>query len=200
MTAISPVDITSEAPGNEVWTVERSVRANSVAGRAVALGAAITTLASAAHPEVPVAAAITVVVLLPAVLVDVVVRRLPNRLVGGAAIIGLAATTLSLLAGTDLSLVDGLIGAAVMSVPLFIAHLISPQSMGFGDVKFALVLGAAVGLADPMTAVAALAVGSLAASVHGLCTRQRSIPFGPALLGGAIAVLALTALGSSNWT
>jgi len=200
MTSISPVHIASETPGDEVWTVERSVRANSIAVRAVALGAAVATLVSAIHPDVPVATAITIVALLPAVLVDVVARRLPNRLVGGAAVIGLAVTVMSLVAGAVLSPVAGLIGAAIISVPLFIAHLISPQSMGFGDVKFALVLGTAVGLVDPMTAVAALAVGSLGASVHGLCTRQRSIPFGPALLGGAIATLALVALGSSNWT
>lgn len=194
MTSISPVHAERSAACDDAWTTRRAVRSNSPAAVALALAAAATALATTTHPDIPLAAAIIVVALLPAVLADVAVRRLPNRLVGGAAMIGLAATAISLVSGANISLVDGIIGAAVTTVPLLVAHVISPQSMGFGDVKFAFVIGAAVGLVDPMAAIGALAVGSLGTSIHGMCTRQRSVAFGPGLLGGAVVMLALVAL------
>jgi leader peptidase (prepilin peptidase)/N-methyltransferase len=78
---------------------------------------------------------------------------------------------------------------------LFLALLAYPSGMGMGDVKLALLLGAAVGWYAPV----ALMVGMLAALVpsavllarHGSAARKMAIPFGPFLaLGGIVALFA----------
>lgn len=176
-----------------MWTVRASVAASRTSTVVVAAAAAIVTAGTALHPDVPVAAALIVVAMIPAVLVDVLVRRLPNRLVGGAALVGGVAGAVSLAIGVELRVLDGLIGAVAMAAPLLLVHLISPASMGFGDVKAALVFGAALGLIDPLLPVVALAVGSFGAAVHGLVTRSKTIAFGPGLLGGVVLVMIVAA-------
>ena len=120
------------------------------------------------------------VALLPAALVDLIDRRLPNRLVGAAGIVGLATLAAELLV-TDLRVApaDLLLGALGMAGPLLVTHLVRPAAMGFGDVKLAVVAGAAVGLVDPVLGLGALAVGSAAASLAGLARRRRTVAFGP---------------------
>ena len=63
--------------------------------------------------------------------------------------------------------------------PLLLTHLVSPTGMGFGDVKAAAVLGAALGLIDPQVALLALVLGLASAAVWGLARRARSVAFGP---------------------
>ena len=68
-----------------------------------------------------------------------------------------------------------------------------PVGLGMGDVKLALLLGAALGYA----VVGALLLGTLAAGLvaavmlfkEGSSARKRAIPLGPFLAGGAIVVL-----------
>jgi leader peptidase (prepilin peptidase)/N-methyltransferase len=87
-------------------------------------------------------------------------------------------------------------GALLMSGWMMIIHLVSPHGLGFGDVKFGLLLGCGVGLATPVGAVIVFAV---AAIVQGLVmvgrwlpaqrlgvTGPRSAPFGPALAVASI--------------
>jgi len=101
-------------------------------------------------------------------------------------------------------------GALLMSAWMLIVHLVSPHGMGFGDVKFGLLLGCGVGLATPVGVVIVFAV---AAIVQGLVmvgrwlpaqrlgiTGPRSAPFGPALAVASILfVVVVTGLrgGSS---
>jgi leader peptidase (prepilin peptidase)/N-methyltransferase len=73
-----------------------------------------------------------------------------------------------------------------MTAPLLLLHLVSPSAMGFGDVKLAVVLGAAVGVLDWQLAVPALALAAGATATVGVVTRARTIPFGPGLLAGAL--------------
>ena len=94
-----------------------------------------------------------------------------------------------------------LVGAAVYFGFLFIAHLISPRGMGFGDVKLAALMGLYVGwLGTSFTEALALVlwamlIGFVAGSVIGVVLlvarrRNRPFPFGPFLaLGTAGAVL-----------
>jgi leader peptidase (prepilin peptidase)/N-methyltransferase len=61
--------------------------------------------------------------------------------------------------------------------------------MGFGDVKAAVVLGAAVGTADARLAAVALCLAAAGGAAVGLATRRRTIPFGPFLVGASLVVL-----------
>jgi leader peptidase (prepilin peptidase)/N-methyltransferase len=79
------------------------------------------------------------------------------------------------------------------SLFLFIALVAYPQGMGMGDVKLALLLGAALGKAVSV----GLMVGMLSALVfstvlfvqHGVKARKMYIPFGPFLAFGALVAL-----------
>ena len=86
-----------------------------------------------------------------------------------------------------------LLGAAVMAGPILLLHLVSPASMGFGDVKASLVLGAAVGSVDWKLAVAGLTLAAGLAATIGIVGRMRTIPFGPFLVIGSALALAADA-------
>jgi leader peptidase (prepilin peptidase)/N-methyltransferase len=125
--------------------------------------------------------------------VDLQHRIVPNRIVLPAAAIVLAAqTALEPRA-------EWVLAAAGASGFLFAAVLAYPKGMGMGDVKLAILLGAALGWA----AAAALMVGMFAALVpaivllfrHGTDARRMAIPFAPFLaLGGVVALFAGNAL------
>lgn len=90
--------------------------------------------------------------------------------------------------GYGLALISGrssgaLVGAALLGLPMFIVHLARPDGLGFGDVKFGVLLGAGIGaVAAPLVLPAYL----LAAPSHTVVcvlvrARGRLVPFGPAL-------------------
>lgn len=123
--------------------------------------------------------------------IDIVERRLPNRIVLPSAAAVLAAQTL-LFPDRTLEWMVAAIGASlVLLVPL----LVHPAGLGMGDVKLALLLGAALGSA----VITAFLVGFLAAAAyalvllvrHGLVARHQTIPLGPFLAFGGIAALLL---------
>ena len=129
--------------------------------------------------------------------IDLRHRLLPNRILLPAFAVGavlLAAA--AALTGTWTPLLRALLGAAVLFAVFLVLALISPRSLGMGDVKLGgfiglylgwlgwttLVLGALAGFV--VQALAALAL--LAARRIGL---RSELPFGPAmLLGAAVAV------------
>jgi leader peptidase (prepilin peptidase) / N-methyltransferase len=119
--------------------------------------------------------------------IDIEHRIIPNVIVVPAAAIVLAANSL-----LDPSL-EWLLAALGCSAFLFLAVLAYPAGMGMGDVKLALLIGAALGRTAPV----ALMIGMLASLVpaavlfarHGRAARKMGIPFGPFLaLGGVIAL------------
>jgi leader peptidase (prepilin peptidase)/N-methyltransferase len=121
--------------------------------------------------------------------IDLEHRIIPNRIVLPAAAIVLVAQT-----ALEPSL-EWALAALGCSLFLFLAVLAYPAGMGMGDVKLALLLGAALGRTAPV----ALMVGMLAAlvpvvflfAVHGMGARKMAIPFGPFLaLGGVVALFA----------
>ncbi|MFX1757644.1 prepilin peptidase [Rhodococcus sp. As11] len=123
--------------------------------------------------------------------VDLLVRRLPNVLtLGGAgAILGVAAAT-----GQGRA---AFAGALLLAAPLLITHLTVPRSLGAGDVKLALGLGAVTGLAGPsavllgallppvLTAGAALFLRFRAAGRGGARVVPRALPHGPSMCAAA---------------
>lgn len=177
----------------ESWTVRSAIRASSPFARGIAGLAVVATLATALSSRVPLAAVLPIAVLIAPAMVDVLDRRLPNRMVAAAALTGIVAAIITVVVGADIDLVAAALGSAAVAGPLLVMHLIAPRSMGFGDVKAAGVLGAAVGLVDPFYGLVALTVGSLIGAVAGLSARRATIPFGPALVAGAIVALMIAA-------
>jgi leader peptidase (prepilin peptidase)/N-methyltransferase len=119
--------------------------------------------------------------------IDLEHRIIPNRIVIPATAVVLVANTLR-----DLS-PEWAVAAFGASGFLFAAALIYPAGMGMGDVKLALLMGAALG----KTVSVALMVGMLAAMIpglvliarHGKKARKMGIPFGPFLALGSVVAL-----------
>jgi leader peptidase (prepilin peptidase)/N-methyltransferase len=137
---------------------------------------------------VPLPAAVAVALLVPAAVIDVEHRRLPDTWVV-AALVGLV---IALAAQSAVGQMDtrpgvhGIVpGAAAMALPILVLHLVSPASMGFGDVKASMVLGAALGTIDWRLGAAALCIAALTGAAAGMIARRRTIAFGPFLVFGA---------------
>lgn len=127
---------------------------------------------------------------------DAVTRRLPDRLVLPSALaVGVVMVTAA--AGADhLGWIGrALGGVGILTGFLLVIHVVSPAGMGFGDVKFGLILGAVLGWLHPFLAVYGLMLGSLlGALVGGVVAvlrrdRKLAIPFGPFLAAGTVIAL-----------
>lgn len=139
--------------------------------------------------------------------IDLDRMRLPDAMVLPGFVVALAAVSVvSLVDGAPERIRYALVGAAVSFGVLLAAHLVSPRGMGFGDVKFAAVLGLMIGWqADTVARTLSLTLWSLligfgAGSVVGLVLlvarrRNQPFPFGPFLaLGAGVTVLASRAI------
>jgi leader peptidase (prepilin peptidase)/N-methyltransferase len=119
--------------------------------------------------------------------IDLTHRIIPNRIVLPAFVVVLVAQTL-LEPSPEWALAA--LGASGF---LFLAVLAYPAGMGMGDVKLALLMGAALG----KTVAVALMIGMVAALVpavvllarHGSKARKMGIPFGPFLALGSVVAL-----------
>jgi leader peptidase (prepilin peptidase)/N-methyltransferase len=137
--------------------------------------------------------------------IDLRLFRLPDAIVGGSLVLALPLmTAASLIADDAVRLQAALLGGAFYFGFLLLAHLVFPRGMGFGDVKLAALLGLHVGWLAPsgITAVAlvlyAMIAGFLVGSAAGIVLfaihgRSRHYPFGPFLIGGALAVIFFSA-------
>jgi leader peptidase (prepilin peptidase)/N-methyltransferase len=134
-----------------------------------------------------VVAAFFCAVLVAVTATDLTHRIIPNRIVVPAAAVILVAQT-ALEPSPQWTL--GALGASGF---LFLAVLAYPAGMGMGDVKLALVMGAALGKTVPV----ALMLGMLTALVpsiillarYGSAARKMGIPFGPFLALGSVVAL-----------
>ena len=129
-------------------------------------------------------ALVGLVPMLPAAIIDVRTGQLPDPLVVSM----LPAFVIGWTQGAP-GATQFLAGAALMGGPVLVVHLISPASMGFGDVKAAVVIGMLIGLVQPIAALFALAVATGATAAWGLARRVRCAPLGPGLLAGALVAL-----------
>lgn len=176
--------------------------------RPVAAGASLLlVLATGARPELAVWLLLVPFGLLLAV-VDIRVRRLPDVLtlptaVGTAALLGVA----ELLPGEAGSWAGALLGAAALAACYFVLFLISPDGMGFGDVKLAATAGLALGWYGWEVVFAGTFAGFLLGALAGLvlivrrgADRRTALPFGPYLLLGALAGVVLgAAMAGAHW-
>ncbi|MDR5701407.1 A24 family peptidase [Agromyces aerolatus] len=131
------------------------------------------------------------------VIVDAAEHRLPNRVLGPASAAVAALLTLATAASNEW---PALLWAVAGSVGMFAVYLLvalaSPSAMGMGDVKLAGLIGLLLGwfgLETWLTGlVAAFVLGglvALAALAVRRITLRGSIPFGPAMLGGAMVAM-----------
>jgi leader peptidase (prepilin peptidase)/N-methyltransferase len=137
-----------------------------------------------------VVAAFVVVVLAVLSAFDLEHRTLPNRIVLAAAAIALAGN----VARAPDRWLEWTLAAVGAALFLLVPALAYPAGLGMGDVKLALLLGAALGTA----VIPALLVGFFSAAAFGLAlvvrdgpaARKAPIPFAPFLsLGAAFALL-----------
>jgi leader peptidase (prepilin peptidase)/N-methyltransferase len=119
--------------------------------------------------------------------VDLEHRIIPNRIVLPAAGIVLVAQT-ALEPSPEWA-----IAAVGASGFLLLVALLYPAGMGMGDVKLALVMGAALGRTVPVALLLGMAAAMVPAVVliarHGTRARKMGIPFGPFLALGSVAAL-----------
>jgi leader peptidase (prepilin peptidase) / N-methyltransferase len=133
-----------------------------------------------------------VLVLVPAALIDLEHRIIPNRLTAAGALLALGLGT-----GLDPSGEPGrLIAGAAAGGFLLAAALAYPGGMGMGDVKLAAVMGLFLGAAVAPALLIALLTGVLLGAVilarkGAHAGRKTAVPFGPFLaLGGIVATFA----------
>ena len=162
-------------------------------GSLFATAVALTALARYGFGAAGLVAAFTCATLVVLSVIDVEARRLPNRIVLPAAVIVLLAH-LAIAPDSWASWVGAAFGAAAFLLVFALAY---PAGLGMGDVKLALLLGAALGSAI----LPALLLGTLAGAAaavwllvrHGARARRMTMPFGPFLAFGAIATMLLLA-------
>jgi len=126
-------------------------------------------------------------------LVDIAEKRLPNAVVYPSLVVLPALLMIaSASSGSWSALVGAFLGGAALFTFYFVLALVSPSSIGMGDVKLAAVLGLALGYLGWTSvlvgSVAAFLVGGLVALVALSARRvtlRGSIPFGPSMLAGA---------------
>ncbi|WP_395244499.1 prepilin peptidase [Agromyces sp. MMS24-K17] len=151
---------------------------------------------------------IGVVPVLPAVLaftaagsvlavVDLAEKRLPNAVIAPTSgVVGALLVLASALTGQWIALLWALLGGAAMFAVYLILALISPSSMGMGDVKLAAPIGMLLG----WFGLSAWLIGLLGAFVVGgvlaivmlalrRVTLRGSLPFGPSMLAGAVVAV-----------
>jgi leader peptidase (prepilin peptidase)/N-methyltransferase len=153
------------------------VTAALVAGCALAFGLTFHALVAAFFCAALVAVSAT----------DLEHRIVPNRIVVPAAAIVLAAQP-ALEPSPEWA-----IAALGASGFLLAAAVVYPAGMGMGDVKLALLMGAALGRTVPVALMAGMVAALLPSVVlfarHGAKARKMGIPFGPFLAIGSVVAL-----------
>jgi len=167
-------------------------------GAPVALSAAV--LAGLAFASFPLGAGAAVAAGLAALLVtiaaiDCQTRRIPDRLLVPAMAIVLIADVAFWPGRTPEFLLAALVAGGLLLIP----NLINSAWMGMGDVKLAVLLGLALGWgvigALLIAFIAVLPVALVMMLLSGAATRKSTLPFGPFIAFGALAVLIVPGLG-----
>ena len=165
---------------------QRARTAVAVAG-AVVIGLCFARFGFSGHAVVGSIFGVTLVYLAA---FDLEHRLIPNRVVLPATAVVLA-LNIAIYPHRSVEWIAAAAGAAGF---FYVTLLIYPPGLGMGDVKLALLLGAALGT----DVVGAVLLGTVAAAVFGLVlmvrngaeARKRAIAFGPFLaLGGLIVLL-----------
>ncbi len=138
--------------------------------------------------------------------IDLELYILPNRIVYPLALAMIVLLTLAAVGDDDFdAIVRGLLAGVVAFTIFFLLHMISPRSMGFGDVKLAFVLGLSLGWLGWGEVLLGLFLGFLYGAVIGLVliathvrAKSQALPFGPFLAAGALTAI-LVGDSIINW-
>jgi leader peptidase (prepilin peptidase)/N-methyltransferase len=122
---------------------------------------------------------------------------LPNRIVYPMTLALVALFTLAAALDDDWSALGrGAAAGGVAFAVYFVLHVVSPRSMGFGDVKLSFGLGLALGWLGWGELLLGLFLGFLYGAVIGILlmivrhrNRKQAIPFGPFMAAGAITAI-----------
>jgi leader peptidase (prepilin peptidase) / N-methyltransferase len=195
------------------WPASRAVAAytqRTIAPLLLALPMAVLAGAAAAwvHPwPVACAACWLAIFAVPLATVDVLARRLPDRLTA-AAFAGMAAflVTAAAVGGAWGTLARSGAGAAALAAFFVLLAVARPGSAGLGDAKLGLSIGALATWLGWSVLLAALLASFLAAAGYGLwllvSRRARigaTIAFGPFLLAGCLAAVLLASATPRHW-
>jgi leader peptidase (prepilin peptidase)/N-methyltransferase len=140
------------------------------------------------HSAIGIALSVTLIlIVVPAALIDLEYRIIPNRLTALGAVLALVIGLALDPAGEP----ERLIAAAAAGGFLLIAAIAYPGGMGMGDVKLAgvmgLFLGRAVAPAILVALIAGVLVGAVIIAQKGASEgRKTAVPFGPFLAFGAL--------------
>jgi len=189
MTSVPGPAASAAAPAEEP-DAERRLGGQATAATAFAATlAAFGTLASRGIDGQGVVLGVAAAILVILAAIDIDRRLIPNRIVLPAAAVVLAGQIV-FEPGHWIEWVVAALGAAA---GFAVAHAVYRAGIGMGDVKLALLLGAALG----WDVLNGLLIGSLLAAAfglylilrQGLAARKQTIPFGPFLAAGALAIL-----------
>jgi leader peptidase (prepilin peptidase)/N-methyltransferase len=130
-------------------------------------------------------------------MIDLEHYLLPNRIVYPLTAVSLALFAVASLGEDDLdALVRGLAGAAIAFACFFVLHLVSPRSMGFGDVKLSFVLGLSLAWLGWGELFLGLFLGFVFGALVGIVLivmkfrdRKQAVPFGPFMAAGAVTAI-----------
>lgn len=122
---------------------------------------------------------------------------LPNRIVYPMTVALVVLFAFAALLDDDWSAFGrGLIAGAIAFAIYFLLHIVSPRSMGFGDVKLSFSLGLALGWLSWEELVLGLFLAFLYGAVIGIIVmiarrrdRKSAIPFGPFMAAGALTAI-----------
>lgn len=136
--------------------------------------------------------------------VDLLSHRLPNRVTyPAAAVCVLAFVTDAAVLGTWPALLRAVLAAAACLGAAAVLAALSPDGLGFGDVKLLGLLGLLLGWAGWTVLLVGVFLGlvtgalvALALLVTGRAGWRSAVPFGPPLLTGAALALAVAAPGA----
>ena len=173
-------------------------RSISLATAAVAVVLGVLAAAAARWTALLPAYLVFAVIAAVLVVVDAEHHRLPKRLLYPAAAAALVLLAVAAAVRGDWSAYLRAVEAGAVVYVVFLAlALISPKSLGMGDVRLAAVLALFLGFRSwPLVYVGLFAgflLGALTAVVlliSGRASRETALPFGPALIVGSLAVLA----------
>jgi leader peptidase (prepilin peptidase)/N-methyltransferase len=129
--------------------------------------------------------------------IDLELQIIPNRIVYPTIALSLPLLALAAVAEGDIRrMATALAGALIAFSILLLVHLISPASMGFGDVRLAFILGLFLGWFDLSHVAIGLFVGFALGAVVGVGlmlfggrSRKDSVSFGPFLAAGAVVAI-----------
>jgi leader peptidase (prepilin peptidase)/N-methyltransferase len=122
---------------------------------------------------------------------------LPNRIVYPTTVAALALFTFGALLDDNLEgLLRALLAGGVAFSAFFVLHVISPRSMGFGDVRLSFTLGLALGYVGWGEVFLGLFLGFAYGALVGIVLiavlrrgRNQPVPFGPFLAAGTMTAL-----------